>query len=199
MCAGVTRTIVTAIPDTADRRGGRIGALIAKSRVVGSITGASFCRRRVGTKDLGAPLGAVPIGFWPTEYAANATQAEPAAHGHGDNGSQRMASRGRTGQGFGQLVKVGCVQGFPLLRARLCENLSERQAFLNIFRHFFSCGRKLSNEAGASPSRLANDFVAAETRLARQSPAWPAANQPGRPAWPSQRQGTRRTGAVAPA
>ena len=84
MCAGVTGTIVVAVPRTADRRGGRTGALVAKPFVPGSITGTLVCCRRLRTKDLRAPLGAIPIS---AEDAANLTQAEEAAHGHGDNGS----------------------------------------------------------------------------------------------------------------
>jgi len=87
MCAGVTGAVATGVSHTADRSGGRTGALVAKPFVLGSITGAFACRWRIGAKHLLAPLGAIPIS---TENAANAAQTEKATDGGGYNGSQRM-------------------------------------------------------------------------------------------------------------
>ena len=103
VCASVTGTIATAVPRAADRSGGCTGALVTKPFVLGSITSAFACRWRIGSKHLLAPLGAIPIS---TEGAANAAQTEKATDGGGDDRSQRMAARSRTGQCFGQLIKV---------------------------------------------------------------------------------------------
>jgi hypothetical protein len=73
MCAGVTGAVAAGVSHTADRRGGRTGALVAKPFVLGSITGAFACRRRVGTKHLLAPLRTISIS---AEYAAYAAQTE---------------------------------------------------------------------------------------------------------------------------
>jgi len=70
---------------------------------MGTVASTLHCRRRVGAKDLRAPLGTIPI---TAEDAANAAQAEEATDGGGDDSSQRMPPRSRTGQGFGQFVKI---------------------------------------------------------------------------------------------
>ena len=103
MCAGVTGAIAAGVLHTADRSGGRTGALVAKPPVVGSVTGTLTCSWRVGTKHLLAPLRTIPIS---AEDAAYAAQAEEATDGGGDDSSQRMPPRSRTGQGFGQFVKI---------------------------------------------------------------------------------------------
>ena len=103
MCARVTGTIAAGVPRTADRRGGRTGALVAKPPVVGSVTGTLTCSWRVGTKHLLAPLRTIPIS---AEDAAYAAQAEEATDGGGDDSSQRVPPRSGTGQGFGQFVKI---------------------------------------------------------------------------------------------
>ena len=89
MCAGVTGAVATGVSHTADRRGGRTGALVAKPFVLGSITGAFACRWRVGAKHLLAPLRTIPIS---AEYAAYAAQTEEATDRGRDNGSQGMAA-----------------------------------------------------------------------------------------------------------
>jgi hypothetical protein len=94
--------------------------------VVGSVAGTLLCRWRVGTEDLRAPLGTIPI---TAEDAANAAQTEKATDGGDDDRSQRVAPRGRTGQGFGQLVKFGWLQLGALLPERDCEEERKPSSF----------------------------------------------------------------------
>jgi hypothetical protein len=93
---------------------------------MGSVAGTLLCRRRIRAKDLRAPLGTIPI---TAEDAANAAQAEEAADGGGDDSSQRMPPRSRTGQGFGQFVKVGWLQLGALLPERDCEEKRKPSSF----------------------------------------------------------------------
>ena len=133
MCAGVTGAVATGVSHTADRSGGRTGALVAKPFVLGSITGAFACRWRIGAKHLLAPLGAIPIS---TENAANAAQTEKATDGGGDDSSQRVAARSGTGQCFSQLVKFRRLHaGPPLVRREIAEKDLSPSSFFSTIRN----------------------------------------------------------------
>jgi hypothetical protein len=75
--ATVADTVAAAISRTTNRRGESCrGTRRAQARAMGSITGTSSCRRRIGTKDGCAPLG---TGLILRKGGAHAAQTEDAA------------------------------------------------------------------------------------------------------------------------
>ena len=86
-----TVAVATGVSHTADLRGKRrIATLLTKVArfVVGSITCTSTGGRRVGTENLRAPFGAVPV---TAENAANAAQTKQAAERCGNDEPERVA------------------------------------------------------------------------------------------------------------